>query len=69
MTARKTASSSDPPSTTAIGMSRSVRICALPPPAAPAEMSRRPSRADDRIVGMVRASVMTPAASTAPAPM
>ena len=66
MTARKIASSSEPPSTIVIGMSRSVRSCA-PPAAAPKPF--RPSRADEMIVGSVRASVISPAASTAPAPM
>ncbi len=66
VTARKIASSSEPPSTTVIGMSRSVRSCA-PPAAAPNPL--RPSRADPMIVGSVRARVINPAASTAPAPM
>ena len=66
-TARKMASSSDPPSTTIIGMSRSVRSCVAAAPPAPKPF--RPSRADETIVGSVRASVMRPAASTAPAPM
>ena len=66
VTARKIASSSEPPSTIVIGMSRSVRDCA-PPPAAPKPF--RPSRADATIVGSVRDSVIRPAASTAPAPM
>jgi hypothetical protein len=49
-------------------MSRSVR--ALPPPEpAVADSSRKLPRADDTIVGMVRTSVMMPAARTAPAPM
>ena len=66
-TARKSASSSDPPRTTTIGMSRSVRIldaCVWPLP-----KSFTLSRNDETIVGIVRASVMMPAASTAPAPV
>jgi hypothetical protein len=51
MTARKMASSSEPPSTIDIGMSRSVRDCA-PPAAVPKPFS--PSRADPMIVGSVR---------------
>ena len=66
-TARNSARSSDPPSTTTIGMSRSVRIRAAAPARAPKSLN--PSRADATIVGMVRASVIKPAASTAPAPM
>ena len=65
-TARKIASNSEPASTTIIGMSRSVRICA-PAPAPPKPF--RPSRADETMVGSVRVSVIKPAASTAPAPM
>ncbi len=65
--ARKIARSSDPPSTTIIGMSRSVRVVRPAPAAAP--MSRMLSRNDETIVGTVRASVMMPDASTAPAPM
>ena len=67
VTVRKIASSSEPPSTTTIGTSRSVRDC-VPCPT-PAEKSFRLPRADATIVGIVRASVMRPAASTAPAPM
>ena len=66
VTTRNTASSSDPPSTTAIGMSRSVRSAAAP---ARADRSLKLPRADEMIVGIVRASVMRPEASTAPAPM
>ena len=65
-TARKSASSSDPISTTLIGISRSVRSPEAPL-AAPNPFS--PSSADRTIVGIVRASVMSPPASTAPAPM
>ena len=64
--ARKSASRSEPPMTTVIGRSRSVRSCAPP---APLPMPFRPSRAEETMVGMVRARVMRPAASTAPAPM
>ena len=64
--ARNSASRSDPMSTTTIGMSRSVRMRLAP---APAPKSLIPSRADAMIVGIVRASVMRPAARTAPAPM
>ena len=67
-TARKIASSSEPPSTTVIGMSRSVRSRAARRPC----RRRSPSRCrgtTTTIVGIVRASVMSPAASTAPAPM
>jgi hypothetical protein len=65
--ARKIARSSDPTSTKIIGRSRSVRTTAPLP--APAPKPFRPSRAEPRIVGSVRPSVMSPAASTAPAPM
>ncbi len=65
-TARNTASSSEPASTTVIGMSRSVRAWAAPD-AAPKPFS--PSRAEATMVGSVRVSVIRPAASTAPAPM
>ncbi len=54
-------------STTLIGISRSVRSRDAPP--APAPNPFNPSSADRTIVGIVRASVMSPAASTAPAPM
>ena len=64
--ARKRASSSEPPMTTVIGRSRSVRSWTPP---APLPMPFSPSRADDTMVGIVRASVISPAASTAPAPM
>src|SRR5688572_13557068 len=64
-TARKMASASDPPSTIDIGKSRSVRICVAPPE--PVLKSFTLSRNDDTIVGMVRASVIDPEASTAPA--
>ena len=57
-----------PASTSVIGMSRSVRE--RPPPAPDLALkSRMLSRNDDTIVGMVRASVISPAASTAPAPV
>src|SRR5262245_33003976 len=64
---RKTASRREPPSTTAIGTSRSVRVW----PAWPTLLDRflRLPRADETIVGIVRARVMRPEASTAPAPM
>ena len=58
---------SDPTRTMVIGMSRSVR--SLTAPARPALKSFMLSRNDETIVGIVRASVMMPAASTAPAPM
>ena len=64
-TARKSASTSEPPSTIVSGMSRSVRTR----PVAPDPKSFTLSRNDATIVGIVRASVMRPAASTAPAPM
>src|SRR5215471_18360695 len=66
-TARKIASASEPTSTTPSGMSRSVRARAIAP--APAPRSFIASRNDDTIVGMVRASVMSPDARTAPAPV
>jgi hypothetical protein len=66
ITMRKSASAAVPASTTTIGMSRSVRMALVVPPA-PKPFS--PSRADEMIVGRVRASVISPAASTAPAPM
>src|SRR5687767_7320128 len=67
-TAMKMASASEPPSTTIIGISRSVRACA--PLAAPlAAKSRKLPRADATIVGIVRASVIRPAARTPPAPI
>ncbi len=66
-TARKIASRNEPPSTKAVGRSRSVRSVAVV--AAPAPKSLMPSRADATIVGSVRPSVIRPAASTAPAPM
>src|SRR5687767_6387534 len=61
--ARNNASTTVPTSTTVIGMSRSVRIVAAVPPSL-APRSRMLSRNDDTIVGMVRASVIRPAAST-----
>jgi hypothetical protein len=65
-TARKIASASDPPRTIDAGRSRSVRVLTAPaPPPKPFTLSRN----DETIVGMVRASVMRPAASTAPAPV
>src|SRR6266849_2602016 len=65
-TARKIARANDPPRTTVAGRSRSVRVLttAEPPP-----KSLTLSRKDDTIVGIVRASVMRPEASTAPAPV
>src|SRR5262249_21347205 len=66
-TVRNTARNREPPSTTLIGMSSSVR--SLVPPSGPDLKSRKLSRADDTMVGMVRPSVMRPDASTAPAPM
>ena len=66
-TARKIASSSDPPSTKIIGRSRSVRICAAPLDFALKSFTL--SRNDETIVGSVRASVIRPEASTAPAPV
>ena len=65
-TARNTASASEPPSTTISGRSRSVRSCVVCPEAPnPFTLSRN----EEMIVGIVRASVMMPAASTAPAPV
>ncbi len=66
--AKKSASSSEPTRTTVSGRSRSVlsRESAAP---ASALNSRTLSRKDETIVGMVRASVISPAASTAPAPV
>src|SRR5215218_3035974 len=65
-TARKRARSTVPTSTSVIGMSRSVRVrAAAPPPLA--LKSRMLSRKEETIVGIVRASVISPAASTAPA--
>src|SRR6187397_795541 len=66
-TARKMASASDPPRTTIMGMSRSVRLCCtadLPPP-----KSFTLSRNDATMVGIVRARVIRPEARTAPAPV
>src|SRR3989449_10914127 len=66
-TARKIASASEPPSTTASGRSRSVRnvaACDLP-----ALKSFMLSRNDGTIVGTVRHRLMMPAARTAPAPV
>ena len=65
--ARNTASSSDPTSTTTNGMSRSVRSRPLAPPVAPNSLTL--SRKEATIVGSVRASVIRPAARTAPAPV
>ena len=67
VTARKSAMSSDPTRTTVSGMSRSVR--SRPPEPAAAPKSFTLSRNDETMVGSVRASVMSPAASTAPAPV
>src|SRR5204862_6336219 len=66
-TARNTARRPEPMRTTLIGRSRSVRCS----PAAVAEPPNpfSPSRADPMMVGIVRASVINPDASTAPAPM
>ena len=66
-TARKIASSRLPTRTTSSGMSRSVRACVTAPPFAPRSFML--SRNDETIVGIVRASVISPAASTAPAPV
>ena len=66
-TTRKSASRTVPPRTTVNGTSRSVRARDAAPPLA--EKSFTLSRKDDTMVGMVRASVMRPAASTAPAPV
>ncbi len=66
-TAKKMARRNDPPRTKLVGRSRSVRNTA--PPSAAAPNPFRPSRADAMIVGSVLARVMSPAASTAPAPM
>ena len=66
-TTRKIASRNDPPSTKVVGRSRSVRSLVSVP--APAPKSLMPSRAEATIVGSVRPSVMSPAASTAPAPI
>src|SRR5688572_23435387 len=57
-----------PPSTSVIGMSRSVRV-RPPGPELLALRSRTLSRNEDTMVGIVRASVIRPAASTAPAPV
>ncbi len=65
-TSRNTKSSAVPPRTTDIGRSRSVRSTDAVPPR---PKSFTPSRNDDRMRGSVRASVMMPEASTAPAPM
>jgi hypothetical protein len=66
--ARNAASSTVPTSTMLMGMSRSVRVAAAAP--APfALKSRMLSRKDETMVGIVRASVISPAASTAPAPV
>src|SRR2546428_5170383 len=67
-TIRNRPSSTLPPRTMLIGMSRSVRNRAAAPPAA-APKSRRLPRAEAIMVGIVRDSVMRPDASTAPAPM
>ncbi len=65
--ARNSANSTVPMSTMLRGISRSVRLW---PPAAPLALkSLMLSRNDETIVGIVRASVMRPAASTAPAPV
>ena len=61
------ASSSDPPSTNIIGRSRSVRICAAPLDFALKSFTL--SRKEDTMVGSVRARVIRPEASTAPAPV
>ena len=66
-TARKMASASEPPSTTVIGRSRSVRICFGPPDLVLKSFTL--SRNDDTIVGSVRARVISPEARTAPAPV
>src|SRR4051812_10159359 len=66
-TARKIAKRTVPPRTTVSGRSCSVR--ARPPAWVFAEKSFTLSRNDEMIVGMVRASVIRPAASTAPAPV
>ena len=67
VTARKIASSSDP---TEHDRHRNVAFGAQSaPPPPPLPKPFRPSRADETIVGSVRASVIKPAASTAPAPM
>ena len=64
VTTRKIASSSEPTSTTLIGRSRSVRTRPIWP--APAPKSFMLSRNDVMMVGVVRASVISPDASTAP---
>ena len=64
--ASTSATTSVPMSTTDIGSSRSVRAM-VPPAAAP--KPRMPSTAELTMVGIVRPSVISPEASTAPAPM
>src|SRR5574338_205752 len=66
-TTRKIASSTVPARTIVIGMSRSVRARAAAPPRALKSFTLW--RNEETIVGIVRASVMRPAASTAPAPV
>ena len=67
VTARNSARSSEPTRTTVSGMSRSVRSRPAAPVVAPNSFTL--SRNDDTIVGSVRASVIRPAARTAPAPV
>ena len=59
----------EPRITVRMGISRSVRNAAaeLPPPCVRASFN--PERSAETIVGMVRSSVMSPAAATAPAPI
>ena len=65
----------DPRTTARMGMSRSIRLvrlagpAALDSPAPSARTSFNPARRAEMIVGIVRSSVISPAAATAPAPM
>ncbi len=59
----------DPPSTTVIGMSRSVRRRAAPSPRAAFRKSRKEAPNDSTIVGRPFTRLMMPPAATAPAPI
>ena len=60
---------SEPKTTTLMGRSRLTRSAAAAPAARWACKSLSPARSADQIVGIVLASVIKPAAATAPAPM
>ena len=65
----KSARASEPPSTSEIGRSRSVRGRRAPPRPSSARRSRKDARKESRMVGIALMRLMMPPAATAPAPM